>query len=182
MVPNWYIYLLIKKIPNKQVLFDVFIFKTQANYICKYADGSTKGIGDYAKLVATYGDNICPQQSFRTCADIKIEPNPDLPTEVYKPNPVKPLIDSPKVFSCRTFGLEYDQKMSPMTSPNMRQDPYKFIGSGLFCTIEKQFSSSCDVCRENCMSPDKVCPEFCYCRWFVFLVSKKNKNSKIFNF
>lgn len=143
--------------------------KNAANYICKYANGSTKGLGendiDRAKLLAIYGENFCPQQSFRTCSDIKIEVNPDLLSEVYKPNPVKPLIDSPKVFACRTFGLEYDQKMTPMTSPNLRPDPYKFTGSGLFCNVEPSNQASCDVCRENCMSPDKKCPEYCYCRW-----------------
>ena len=116
--------------------------------------------------MAIYGDNICPQQSFRTCADIKIEPNPNIPSKIYKSNPVKPLINSPQAFSCNSFHFEYDQEMSPFISPNKRKDPFKFNGSGLFCVVEN--SQSCEVCRQNCMTPDKICPKFCYCRWFVF--------------
>ncbi len=60
------------------------------------------------------------------------------------PNPVKPITTSySKVFSC---------------------DPLKYIGDGLFCLTYPD--TSCDTCRINCMTSDKVCPSSCYCRWF----------------
>ena len=50
---------------------------------------------------------MCPSQSFRSCADVKIVQSSST-TDTYVPNPVKPITTSyAKVFSCKGAGIEY---------------------------------------------------------------------------
>ncbi len=49
--------------------------------------------------------------------------------------------------------------------PNTIPDPYKFTGAGIRCFLSPVLKGNCDECRKNFMSPDKKCPETCFCRW-----------------
>jgi len=125
---------------------------------CMYSDGTQASSED---LVSG-----CASQTFRSCADVKIVQNPNLSSKVYVPNPVKSLETNQKFFQCLTFNQHSDQAtLIPFKNPNTRSDPYKFTGAGLFCVHNDDYSI-CKSCRENCMTPDKVCPNFCYCRWY----------------
>ena len=115
--------------------------------------------------VENYGESLCPSQSFRSCADVKIVQSSSATTATYVPNPVKPITTSyAKVFSCKGAGIEYGLTLDVKTNPNKKTDQLKFKGDGLFCLTYSD--TSCDTCRINCMTPDKVCPSNCYCRWF----------------
>lgn len=115
--------------------------------------------------VENYGESLCPSQSFRSCADVKIVQSSSASTATYVPNPVKPITTSySKVFSCKGAGVEYGLTLDVKTNPNLKPDPLKYIGDGLFCLTYPD--TSCDTCRINCMTSDKVCPSNCYCRWF----------------
>ena len=112
-----------------RLLFEIkhFLFLLNLNYtsvgLCKYANGSTvRGNFSPVNDLAT-----CPNRSFRSCADIKIVANA-ASSQVYVPNPAKPIKDSPQVFFCRVFRADYDAKMNPTEIPNTRADPNKFIG------------------------------------------------------
>lgn len=130
---------------------------------CQYANGSSVG----GAFLPSSKRASCIQQTFRSCADIKIVPNSNLSSSVYVPNPVKPIIESNDlVFTCINYVAEYNvATMNPAQTPNKRPDPYKFTGAGLFC-VHNNNSSVCGTCRQNCMTPNKVCPDFCYCRWY----------------
>jgi len=79
---------------------------------------------------------------------------------------VKPITTSySKVFSCKAAGVEYGLTLDVKTNPNLKPDPLKYIGDGLFCLTYPD--TSCNTCRINCMTSDKVCPSNCYCRWFL---------------
>jgi hypothetical protein len=42
----------------------------------------------------------------------------------------------------------------------------KFSGSGQYCVVsENNVNVTCDTCRQNCMEPNKICPENCHCYW-----------------
>lgn len=42
----------------------------------------------------------------------------------------------------------------------------KFTGSGQYCVVsENNVNVTCDTCRQNCMEPNKICPENCHCYW-----------------
>ena len=45
--------------------------------------------------------------------------------------------------------------------------PAKFQpGAQLFCIINSTAPpNSCEVCRQNCGSPDKICPDVGFCSW-----------------
>jgi len=59
-------------------------------------------------------------------------------------------------------------------------DPNKFTGDGLICVLDQKlyenrpenerFDYMMNVygkkCRENCMTPEKICPIDCLCRWY----------------
>jgi hypothetical protein len=125
---------------------------------CQYSNGSM--ISDE---LLPYS---CISQTFRSCADIKIVSNPNQVSSVYVPNPFKQVKESnDKIFQCLNYHEHTDQaKLVPFQSPNTRPDPHKFTGAGLYCVIED--TKNCNACLRNCMTPDKVCPEFCYCRWY----------------
>ncbi len=77
---------------------------------------------------------MCPSQSFRSCADVKIVQSSSAATATYVPNPVKPITTSySKVFSCKAAGVEYGLTLDVKTNPNLKPDPLKYIGDGLFC-------------------------------------------------
>ncbi len=48
---------------------------------------------------------------------------------------------------------------------NTIPDPYKFTDAGIRCFLSPVLKGNCDECRKNFMSPDKKCPETCFCRW-----------------
>lgn len=115
-----------------------------------------------------YNDVIWPHQSFRSCADIKIEGDSNDPSAVYVPNPVGQANIYAQLFTCINFGFEYgNASMSPKSNPRQTPDKYKTTGAGLFCTLFPEDNMSCSTCQSNCMADGKVCPTSCYCTWFV---------------
>jgi len=98
---------------------------------------------------------------------------------VYTPNPVKPKKNhSSRLFSCDIFAPIFNvadiYNVSKLESknwkisqyPNMRPDLNKFTGAGVFCLVDsEQRSDACSECQQNCQTPDKQCPSFCFCRW-----------------
>ena len=143
-------------------------------------NGVTFGITDDI-FVPEYDGPVGIYQTFRTCSDIKIVSNPDQASSVYKPNPVKPKKSYPsRLFSCDIFSSIFNfddmfdvSKQGKKSSdvkisqyPNMRPDLNKFTGEGVFCLVDSdQGMDACSVCQQNCQTPDKQCPSFCFCRW-----------------
>ena len=125
-----------------------------------------------------YNDVIWPHQSFRSCADVKIVADPNNPSAVYVSNPVGQANNYTQLFTCNSFGFEYEEEnsMSPNLNPRQSPDKYKSNGAGLFCTYFSEDNISCDICRLNCMTDGKICPKSCYCTWFRFFF---NDNFKI---
>jgi len=144
---------------NCVVLWD---YHQQYDSRCKFINSSLEVKSTTG--LENYGEALCPTQSFRNCADIKIVPaaNP----AAYVPNPVKPITTSyPLVFKCRPF--KSDIKFDVRTMPNTRIDTLKYTGQGLFCLYYSDDKTvNCDICQSKCMTPDQVCPSNCYCRWF----------------
>jgi len=142
--------------------------------ICKFANGtdvqpSTNDIN--RKPIHGLGRYVCPWQNFRSCADIKIVKSPS-DTSAYKPNPVPELPVFPSTFQCFTAKGLWQGAIDRVTAnPNNSPDPYKFKNdSALSCFINtnsgiNQAYSTCETCRLNCMTADKVCPTNCLCRW-----------------
>lgn len=132
---------------------------------CTFANGTAVS----TDLILDDGRFACPTQGFRSCADIKITKNPS-DNAVYKPNPVKPVQNFPQTFQCpwndHNFGVSGSD--SPL---NLSPDPYKFLpNASIMCFLpianNMYTQANCDLCRLNCMTPDKICPSFCNCRWY----------------
>ena len=102
---------------------------------------------------------------------------------MYTPNPVKPKKSHPlRLFSCDIFApifnaddiyniskqenMKKTETLKISQFPNMRSDLNKFTGAGVFCLVDSdQGSNACSMCEQNCQTPDKQCPSFCFCRW-----------------
>lgn len=137
---------------------------------CTFANGTAVS----TDFILADGRYACPTQSFKSCADIKITKNPS-DNAVYRPNPVAPVQNYPPTFQCPwnsyNFGVtSTDPNVKPFPL-NTSPDPYKFKpDAGIVCFLpianNKYTQANCDLCRLNCMTPDKTCPSFCNCRWF----------------
>ncbi|CAF0936758.1 unnamed protein product, partial [Brachionus calyciflorus] len=113
---------------------------------------------------------IGAQQEFRNCADIRIMPNPENQKSIEEYVPKKSIQKNKPVFQCETWKM-------PTFSLNLKPDLNKYTGSGLICwnkandfwhdmNLIIQHFQMCDKCFRNCMTPDKICPDECICRWY----------------
>lgn len=106
----------------------------------------------------------------RNCADIRIMPNPENQKPIEEYVPKKSIQKNKPVFQCETWKM-------PTFSLNLKPDLNKYTGSGLICwnkandfwhdmNLIIQHFQMCDKCFRNCMTPDKICPDECICRWY----------------
>ncbi len=127
-----------------------------------------------------YGE-YCVHQTYLGCSDIRILPN-RASTAVYKPNSVvkKPLPD--KLVSCLTWYYYHNGqqliKTNPVNTPKVNNiirnnDPNPSANAiGLKCIVptfyeeEQKNAPLCNDCVNNCVDPSKVCPSYCFCRWY----------------
>ncbi len=124
--------------------------------------------------------------NWRSCADIKITANKATPA--YKPDPVPAPVAYPLTYECWAWGgmgcaFIGDACKNISMQKNVRPDPLQFKGDGVKCFIPiphtgfkgdyidpncrncGTFAYDCQTCNQLCMSPDKVCPDYCWCRW-----------------
>jgi len=121
---------------------------------------------DNSQFVSSIGAMPGPGQNRRSCADIKILPNPSAAAVEYKPNPAESIYkyhDFPQVFYCwetPVFGLG--------TVINKRPDPNLYTGDILRCFPSTANTGlTCEYCRQVCGFKGKTCPDTCFCRWFI---------------
>ena len=139
---------------------------------CYFANGTK--VGPSNLWLPDYGESICAHQNFRSCSDIKIVKNTKANTPPYRANPVQPLKHYPQVFSCSVWDddvfAHQEQNGAPHKlhlNPNKRPDPFQFTGAGIRCFLSPELKGDCNECRKNCMSPDKKCSDYCFCRRYL---------------
>ena len=91
---------------------------------------------------------VCPADSRRSCADIKIAANP-ADTAVYKPSPI--VVDEtnfPKTFTCLLPYDGYYATLLKYSVPDISlfPDVYKYNGAGVICVGDLDINP-----KSNCM-------------------------------
>ena len=123
---------------------------------------------------ADYNDSPCPNQIFRSCADIKIKPVANQPAQQSTPFTVP---DKEPVFSCRKHRPDRDSPTGDGPGSLVYAgypDPSK--GRHMVCVMpdsHPRFNDTntymrntyCPNCYTNCFINNN-CPSDCYCQYF----------------